>query len=128
MGVTVTVPVSSVFATVPSTAKPTTVTHTYVGPRTPMQWGPVQVTIVVHGTKIITITATVPTERVRSAVINRGALPLLAKEVLKAQNAKVDVITGATLTSQAYVQSLQGAMKEAHLKTVSRVYRRQRHH
>lgn len=105
----------------PTTAKPThsakhpAITRTYSGIDEPMQWGPVQVTIVVQGKKIARITASAPTERVRSAIINRRALPILAAEALKAQNAHVSMVSGATLTSEAYITSLQAALKKAHL-------------
>lgn len=98
-----------------ATTKHAAPTRTYVGTDAPMQWGPVQVTIAVQGKKISRISATAPTERVRSAIINRRALPILAQEVLKAQNARVHMVSGATLTSQSYLVSLRAALKKAHL-------------
>ena len=87
----------------------------YRGPAVSMRWGPVQVIITVKGRKITDVVATAPTDRTRSAFINGQALPLLKQEVLQAQSANVGIISGATMTSQAYVQSLQAAMKKAHL-------------
>jgi uncharacterized protein with FMN-binding domain len=87
----------------------------YKGPAINMHWGPVQVTIAVKGKKITNVIATAPTDRSRSAFINGQALPLLKQEVLRAQSAAVGVISGATMTSQAYMQSLQAAMQKAHL-------------
>jgi len=75
------------------------------------------VSIVVQGTRITDIEATAPTERQRSAFINQQALPLLRQEVLQAQSAAVDVISGATLTSEAYGASLQAALDAAHLSS-----------
>lgn len=78
-----------------------------------MRWGPVQVTISVKSKKITNVTATAPTERERSAMINDQALPILKQEVLQAQSATIDEVSGATMTSDAYMQSLQGAIKKA---------------
>jgi uncharacterized protein with FMN-binding domain len=102
-----------------SSAKPhahrTLVNGTFKGPSVNMQWGTVQVTIVVKKSKIINVKATAPKHTSRSALINSVALPLLKKEVLKAQSAKISTISGATLTSGAYIASLKGALKVAHL-------------
>jgi uncharacterized protein with FMN-binding domain len=38
---------------------------------------------------------------------------MLRDEAISAQSADVDIITGATLTSKAFVQSLRGALKQA---------------
>ena len=94
--------------------KPTTTTYTYAGLGVDMQWGTVQVTIVVKGKRIADIRATAPTERERSAFINQQAVPMLRQEVLKAQSATIDLIGGATMTSEAYDQSLQAAVDKAH--------------
>jgi uncharacterized protein with FMN-binding domain len=83
------------------------------GPAVGMQWGNIQVTITVKGKKITAISATYPTERARSQFINSQAIPWLREEVLKAQSANVQLIGGATLTSEAYAQSLQAALNQA---------------
>jgi len=80
-----------------------------------MRWGTVRVTLTVTGKKIVKVAATAPTERPRSAFINRQAVPFLDREVLKAQSAKINGISGATLTSEAFHQSLQSALHAAHL-------------
>jgi uncharacterized protein with FMN-binding domain len=84
-----------------------------------MRWGTVQVTIIVKGKKIKDVKASAPEERERSAIINQQALPILRQEVLKVQSATIDTVSGATLTSDAYAQSLQAAIKKAHLKKSS---------
>ncbi|HLJ67537.1 MAG TPA: FMN-binding protein [Chloroflexota bacterium] len=91
-------------------------TKKYTGPAEVMMWGQVRVSIYVKGNKIKTVKATAPTERTRSAIINEQALPLLKQEVLHAQSARIDVISGATMTSDAYILSLKAAIKKAHLK------------
>lgn len=87
------------------------------GPTVNMQWGPVRVTITIKGKKITNVSATAPKERERSAIINEQAIPMLKQEVLQVQSAKIDIISGATMTSDAYTLSLRKAIKKAHFKT-----------
>jgi len=98
-----------------ATAKPKrkTVVRTIQGPSVNMQWGPIQVTVKVKGKKILAISATYPTERPRSQFINSQAIPWLRQEVLQAQSANIQLIGGATMTSQAYSMSLQAALNQA---------------
>jgi uncharacterized protein with FMN-binding domain len=99
-------------------ARPVTA-RTYVGPSEDMQWGPVQVTIVVKGSVVTDLSATAPTERARSAFINSQAIPMLRQEVLQAKTAagikNIYGISGATMTSEAFYQSLLSALALAHL-------------
>ena len=46
----------------------------------------------------------------RSVYINQQALPYLMQETLKAQSAKIQMVSGASYSSQAFIQSLQGAL------------------
>ena len=89
------------------------VTRTVQGPSVNMRWGPVQVTVKVKGTKILDVSASYPTERPKSQFINEQAIPMLRSEVLQAQSAQIDLIGGATMTSEAYAQSLQSALDKA---------------
>jgi uncharacterized protein with FMN-binding domain len=50
-----------------------------------------------------------------SQAIESKALPILKSEVLKAQSAKIHAVSGATITSTAYIKSLKGALKKAHM-------------
>ena len=92
---------------------------TYQGPSADMQWGPVQVTLIVKGNRITDLQATAPTERSRSAFINGQAIPMLRSEVLQATTVaaikNIYGISGATLTSEAFYQSLLGALAQANL-------------
>src|SRR6516225_4130862 len=62
-------------------------------------------------------TATAPMERARSNFINSQAIPMLNQEALQAQSSQVNVISGATLTSEAYIASLHSALKKAKFPT-----------
>jgi uncharacterized protein with FMN-binding domain len=79
------------------------------------QYGPVQVAVVLNGTRIVDVRALqMPTDRARSADISSQAAPLLHDEVIQAQSARIDTIGGATYTSVSYAQSLQSALDKSH--------------
>jgi uncharacterized protein with FMN-binding domain len=56
-----------------------------------------------------------PNGNPHDAEINAYALPILVKETTAAQSADIDMISGATVTSTGYVQSLQSALDKANL-------------
>jgi uncharacterized protein with FMN-binding domain len=89
--------------------------RTIQGPAVDMRWGPVQVTIIVKGKALTDVQATAPTERSRSAFINNQAIPILRQEALQAKSANIDLLSGATMTSEAFAQSLQAALTQAGL-------------
>ncbi len=99
----------------PSKSKVKTVT--YKGREVDMRWGPVQAVIKVKGKKITSVKVGVSPETFRSQIIDTQAAPLLQQEVLQAQNAGIDEVSGATMTSDAFISSLQSALKKAHLPT-----------
>jgi len=87
---------------------------TYAGQVAQTRWGPVQVKITVQGGKLTKVTILQqPSGNSRDAEINSRALPILINESLSAQNANIDMVSGATVTSEGYVQSLQAALDEA---------------
>jgi hypothetical protein len=78
------------------------------------RWGPVQVAIKVAGAKITAVDALIyPNENGRDQEINSYAIPALNQEVMDAQGANIDMISGATVTSGGYIQSLQSALDKA---------------
>jgi uncharacterized protein with FMN-binding domain len=110
---------SALAATHAAAPAKTVKTYKYKGPSEDMQWGPVQVTITVKHKRMTGVKASVPTERPRSMFINQQAVPILRQEALQAKSAKIDEVSGATLTSDAFAESLQGAIKKAkHQKTL----------
>ena len=54
-----------------------------------------------------------PDSNSHSAALSRDAAPKLRLEVLQAQSADIDVVSSATLTSESYIESLQGALDRA---------------
>ena len=80
------------------------------------QWGPVQVQLTVSGGRITKVTVLQqPSGNPRDAEINDYALPILTRETTSSQSASIDMVSGATVTSTGYVQSLQSAIDQAGL-------------
>ena len=89
------------------------------------RWGTVQVTITVRKTTVTTGTRKRTSRQYvdlggrysyhtdRSQFIMQQALPILRQEFLQAQSANIQMVSGATYTSQAFVQSLQSALLQA---------------
>ena len=89
------------------------------------RWGTVQVTVTVRTTTVTTGTKKQVTRRYtdlggrysyhtgRSQYIMSQSLPYLREEFLKAQSADIQMVSGATYTSQAFLQSLQSALLQA---------------
>ena len=78
------------------------------------RFGSVQVQVTIAGGKISAVTALqLPSDRQRSAEISGIVEPMLRSEALTAQSAQIDLISGATYTSDAYAQSLQSALDQA---------------
>jgi uncharacterized protein with FMN-binding domain len=87
---------------------------TYTGSVAQTRWGPVQVKISMQGGKLIKVTILQhPSGNSTDAKINDNALPILINESLKAQSANIDMVSGATVTSDGFVRSLQAALDEA---------------
>ena len=89
---------------------------TYAGSVVQTRFGSVQVQITVQAGKITDVTALQLTDAERKSVqISNRAAPLLRDEVLQSQSADVQTISGATVTSDAYLNSLQAALDAANL-------------
>jgi len=87
---------------------------TYTGSPADAFYGTVQVKAVIAGGKITDIQfLQYPNDRGHSVEINTYATPILRSEAIQAQNARVNVVSGATQTSQAFVQSLSAALQQA---------------
>jgi hypothetical protein len=97
----------------PTIAAPPTV-QVITGPVVSIPSGPVQVQVTLNGAHI---TDVVPVQMPDAFMISQSlsavAAPVLRAETLIAQNAAIDTVSGATLTSKAYAQSLQAALDMA---------------
>ena len=86
------------------------------GPVIDTRWGPVQVRITTDGSTLTGVEVLqYPNGNGKDQQINAYALPVLVSETMAAKSADIDMVSGATVTSEGYVQSLQGALDEAGL-------------
>ncbi|WP_029432164.1 FMN-binding protein [Blastococcus sp. URHD0036] len=103
---------SSGSATSGGGADPVTVT----GDAASTRWGPVQVQLTVQDGTITDVSVVrYPDGNGRDQQINARALPILVRETLAAQGAGIDMVSGATVTSNGYLDSLQSALDQAGL-------------
>lgn len=87
---------------------------TYVGSSSSNPYGDTQIKLIISGGKITDIAATsYPSTDRHSLQISQFAIPQLKKEVLAAQSANIDSISGASYTSQSYAESIQAALNQA---------------
>jgi uncharacterized protein with FMN-binding domain len=87
---------------------------TYTGPAVDVNWGIVTIRATIQGGKISDVQfVEYPSDRRTSVRINTQVMPWLKQEAIQAQSANVDIISGATLTSEGFAQSLQGALDQA---------------
>jgi uncharacterized protein with FMN-binding domain len=96
-----------------ATAPPTQRSVTGALVQTP--YGTVQVRVSLLGKRITDVTAVHLTDSSSTSVeISAGAAPTLRQEALDAQSANIDLVSGATYTSEGYRTSLQAALDAAH--------------
>jgi uncharacterized protein with FMN-binding domain len=95
----------------PSTGSSTT--KTYTGPVVENPYGPVQVEVAEEGGKIVDVKALqMPTEHALSQEISEHVAPMLRTEALQAQSAEINIVSGATYTSESFAASLQAALRQ----------------
>ena len=77
-------------------------------------YGDLQVRAIISAGRIVKVEVLqYPNDRGTSRRINDRALPVLQSEVIRAQSTKVNAVSGATLTSRAYLRSLSSALSQA---------------
>lgn len=87
---------------------------TYTGGSANAYYGNVQVEAIIQGGKITDVKfLDYPQSHQISVYINSQAMPYLTQEAIQAQSANVNMISGATFTSEAFVQSLASALTQA---------------
>ncbi|HOQ54664.1 MAG TPA: FMN-binding protein [Micropruina sp.] len=90
---------------------------TFTGDAVDTRWGTVQVRITVKdGTITAADAIEYPTANPKDQQINAYAIPQLNAEAVDAQSTNIDAVSGATVTSDGYIESLQSAIDQAHLK------------
>ena len=87
---------------------------TYTGQPEDNPYGTVQIAVVISGGKISDVNfLQMPSGFGHTDEVTSAAEPLLKQSTLSAQSANIDFVSGATLTSQAFQQSLQTALDQA---------------
>jgi uncharacterized protein with FMN-binding domain len=95
----------------------TAVSGTATGGAVATQYGDAQVRVTVKDGKIVAVQALqLQGNDPRSVQISSSAEPVVQQEVLSAQTADVDAVSGATFTSASYTQSLQSALDKLGFK------------
>ena len=91
-------------------------TTTVTGSVANTQWGPVQVELTVTDGRITDVNVLkYPSGNPKDVEINDYALPILTQETTSSQSASIDMVSGATVTSTGYIESLQSAIDQADL-------------
>ncbi|MGO4301898.1 FMN-binding protein [Leifsonia sp. RAF41] len=102
-------PSASASAAAPAPSATTVITGSAIDTR----YGVVQVKVTFSGTTITAVdTVQSPDRDGRDIEINNQALPILQQEVLSSQSASIDTVSGATYTSEGYIQSVQSAIDQ----------------
>jgi uncharacterized protein with FMN-binding domain len=107
---------TSIPSTTPSTSStsPQFKDGTYTGRIENAYYGNVQVSAVIQNGVLTAVNfLQSPNDNPNSIYVNQAAMPYLKHEAIKAQSANVSIVTGATLTSQAFIQSLTNALNQA---------------
>ncbi|MEV6168881.1 FMN-binding protein [Streptomyces sp. NPDC051954] len=87
-------------------ASPETTTETVAGPTVTTEKGPVQVEVTFEGDAIKSVRMLQQPNHPQTT----AAVPKLIAETLTAQSADIDTVSGATITSDGYKESLQAAI------------------
>ena len=96
-----------------SSSSSSAATTTITGSAVQTRYGAVQVEVTFSGTTITAVkTLQSPDRDGRDIEINDRALPILQQEVLASQSANIDTVSGATYTSEGYIQSVQSAIDQ----------------
>ena len=87
--------------------------RTAVGPSVYYDYGTLKVRVTVSGRRItkVGIASLDDGSNPRSQYIDQQSIPMLEQEVLQAQSANIQGVSGASYTSAGFAQSLQGALR-----------------
>jgi uncharacterized protein with FMN-binding domain len=86
---------------------------TYKGTEVSEPWGPFQVQVTISNGSITKVSVVESPSDRRSSNINSQAVPMLTQATLASQGTSVDMVSGATWTSDSYATSLQSALDQA---------------
>ena len=105
---------SNVTTSTPTTSNVSYKDGSYTGKSSDAFYGYVQVRATISAGRLADITIlNYPQDRDNSIEINNSALPQLKQQAIQAQSSQVDGVSGATDTSQAFMESLGDALAQA---------------
>jgi uncharacterized protein with FMN-binding domain len=86
----------------------------YTGPVTDAVYGSIQVVATIKGGKLVDTECPIqPNSSGHTTQISQSSLPILKQEAIASQSANVNIVSGATQTSEGYQQSLGAALAMA---------------
>lgn len=86
----------------------------YTGDVANTSWGDIQVQVEIDNNSILSVSVSeYPRDRPLSTKINDTAVPILEQEAVQVQSAEVNLVTGATVTSEGFIGSLRDALAQA---------------
>jgi uncharacterized protein with FMN-binding domain len=96
-----------------ASARPASRSGSFAGKPISTPYGTMRVAAVIRQGRLTDVRVLQKTDGARSHEIDAGAIPVLRSEALSAHNANIDVVSGATFTSEGYAKSLQSALDKA---------------
>ena len=87
-------------------------TGTVDGSAISMRYGTEQVSVTLSGGTITEVTVLQAPSSGKDAQYTNRSVPVLHDEALSSQSANISIVSGATYTSEAYIQSLQSALDQ----------------
>jgi uncharacterized protein with FMN-binding domain len=88
-----------------------------VGPTEQYGYGQLAVKVTARGNRITNVTVpTIQTAESYSQQLATQVIPTLRSEVLAGQTARINGVSGATYTSQAYAMSVQAALDKLQIR------------
>jgi uncharacterized protein with FMN-binding domain len=97
----------------PAPSQPRQATGTFTGPVVRHAFGPVQVQVTVSDGRVTAVQVLQRPSGGYSDTVNDGALPKLQQQAVAANGGAINSVSGATLTSAAFRQSLESALNQA---------------
>jgi uncharacterized protein with FMN-binding domain len=100
-----------------ASSSPARGTRSVTGAMEQFGYGELSVRVTVNGNRITNVTVpALQTAEPFSQQLSEQAIPMLKSQVLAAESASINGVSGATFTSQAYATSLQAALDKLHLR------------
>jgi uncharacterized protein with FMN-binding domain len=94
---------------------------TYKGAAVGEPWGTFEVEAIIKSGQLVDVKLVAEPGDRHSSQINNIAVPMLTQSAIANQSANIDLVSGATWTSESYAESLQSALDAAHAAALTTV-------